>query len=133
MELSYATLWEGISDAIGDEDAIVTGTNRRTCTGYEDRTSHLARAFGEAGLGPGSKIGMYLWNGNEYLETQFAGMKIREVPININYRYLDDELLDLLDNCDAAALDFSAELAIGAAMRLLCPTRGCRPGMWVGP
>ena len=111
LELSYATLWEAISDKIGDEDAIVTGTNRRTWTEYEHRASRLAKAFGDAGLGPGSKIGMYLWNGNEYLETQFAGMKIRAVPININYRYLDDELLYLLDNSDAEALVFHTSLS----------------------
>ena len=111
MELSYATLWEAIADKIGDEDAIVTGTNRRTWTEYENRASRLAKAFSEAGLGVGSKIGIYLWNGNEYLESQFAGMKIRGVPININYRYLDEELLYLLDNSDAEALVFHTSLS----------------------
>ena len=67
-------------------------------------------AFGEAGLGPNSKVGLYLYNGNEYLETQFACMKGRSVAININYRYLDDELLYLLDNSDAEALVFHTSL-----------------------
>lgn len=111
MELSYATLWEAISDTIGDEDAIVTGPIRRTWSDYEGRASRLAKAFGDAGLGPDSKIGIYLWNGNEYLETQFASMKIRGVPININYRYLDDELLYLLENSDAEALVFHTSLS----------------------
>ena len=111
MDLHYATLWEGIADEIGDRDALVTGETRRSWTQYEDRAARLARAFGEAGLGRDSKIGMYLGNGNEYLETQFAGMKLRGVPININYRYLDDELLYLLENSDAEALVFHASLA----------------------
>ena len=51
-----------------------------------------------------------LYNGNEYLESQFACMKGRGVPININYRYLDDELLYLLDNSDAEALVFHTSL-----------------------
>ncbi len=42
-------------------------------------------------------MGLYLYNSSEYLETQFASMKGRGVPININYRYLDDELLYLLE------------------------------------
>ena len=128
MELSYATLWEAISDKIGDEDAIVTGRNRRTWTEYENRASRLAKAFGEAGLGPGSKIGMYLWNGNEYLETQFAGMKIRGIPININYRYLDDELLYLLDNSDAEALVFHTSLSDRVA-RVRDRAKGVR--LWI--
>ena len=110
MDLHYATLWEAISDTIGDRDAIVNGDVRRTWTEYDDRASRLASAFTGAGLGPDSKIGMYLYNGNEYLETQFAGMKLRGVPINVNYRYLDDELLYLLDNSDAEALVFHTSL-----------------------
>ena len=110
MDLHYATLWEAISDTIGDRDAIVNGDVRRTWTEYDDRASRLASAFAGAGLGPDSKIGMYLYNGNEYLETQFAGMKLRGVPINVNYRYLDDELLYLLDNSDAEALVFHTSL-----------------------
>jgi acyl-CoA synthetase (AMP-forming)/AMP-acid ligase II len=128
LELSYATLWESISDRIGDEDAIVTGTDRRTWTEYENRASRLAKAFGEAGLGPDSKIGMYLWNGNEYLEAQFAAMKIRGVPININYRYLDDELLYLLDNSDAEALVFHTSLSDRVA-RVKDRAKGVR--LWI--
>ena len=128
MELSYATLWEAIADKIGDEDAIVTGTNRRTWTEYENRASRLAKAFSEAGLGVGSKIGIYLWNGNEYLESQFAGMKIRGVPININYRYLDEELLYLLDNSDAEALVFHTSLSDRVA-RVKDRAKGVR--LWI--
>ena len=110
LELHYATLWEALSDEIGDRDAIVHGSQRRTWSEYETRAARLASAFLDAGLGADSKIGMYLYNGNEYLETQFAGMKIRGVPINVNYRYLDDELLYLLDNSDAEALVFHTSL-----------------------
>jgi len=110
MEKHFATLWEAVGDAIGDHEALVTGTTRRTWSEYDDRASRLAAAFGGAGLGPDSKVGLYLWNGNEYLESQFAAMKGRSVPVNINYRYLDDELLYLLDNSDAEALVFHTSL-----------------------
>ena len=53
---------------------------------------------------------MYLYNGNEYLETQFGGFKMRAVPVNVNYRYLDEELWYLLDNADAEALVFHSSL-----------------------
>jgi acyl-CoA synthetase (AMP-forming)/AMP-acid ligase II len=128
VDLSYATLWEAISDEMGDEDAIVTGANRRTWTEYEDRASRLAKAFADAGLGRDSKIGMYLFNGNEYLESQFASMKIRGVPININYRYLDDELLYLLENSDAEALVFHTSLSDRVA-RVKDRAKGVR--LWI--
>ena len=51
-----------------------------------------------------------MYNGNEYLEAQYGAFKIRGVPVNVNYRYLDDELWYLLDNADAEALVFHSSL-----------------------
>jgi len=111
MEIHYATLWEKYAELLADRDAVIHGTTRRSWAAYEDRAARLAAGFAAAGLGHDSKIGMYLFNGNEYLETQFAGMKLRGVPINVNYRYLDEELLYLLDNSDAEALVFHSSLS----------------------
>lgn len=108
--MHYATLWESLADTIGDRPAVVAGTTRRSWTEYESRSSRLASALADAGLGRDSKLGLYLYNGPEYLEAQFASMKGRGVPVNVNYRYLDDELLYLLDNSDAEALVFHSSL-----------------------
>ena len=56
------------------------------------------------GLGDDSKVGLYLHNSNEYLEAQYSVFKIKGVPINVNYRYKEDELVYLLDNADAEAV-----------------------------
>src|SRR5439155_3826646 len=72
--------------------------------------ARLAAGFVDLGLGPDSKIALYLYNGPEYLVSQFAGFKVRGVPINVNYRYLDDELLYLLDNSDAEVIVFHTSL-----------------------
>lgn len=110
MEMHAATVWEAISDVVGDAPAISCGDTHRTWGEYENRAARLAASFVQAGLKPDSKIGIFLYNSNEYLETQFAGFKMRGVPINVNYRYLDDELLYLLDNADAEALVFHSSL-----------------------
>ena len=110
MELHYATLWESIADTIPTETAVVHGDTTRTWAQYDDRAARLAAAYTAAGLGPDSKIGLYLYNGIEYLEAQYGGFKVRGVPVNVNYRYLDDELWYLLDNADAEALVFHSSL-----------------------
>jgi fatty-acyl-CoA synthase len=110
MELHFATVWEAITDQIGDTTAVVHGDVRRTWTEFDERSARLAAAFADAGLGPDSKIGLYLYNGNEYLEAQYAAFKMRGVAVNVNYRYLDDELWYLLDNADAEALVFHSSL-----------------------
>ena len=104
MELHYATIWESIADTIPGATAVVHGDTIRTWAEYDERAARLASAFAAAGLGHDSKIGLYMYNGNEYLEAQYAGFKVRGVPVNVNYRYLDDELWYLLDNADAEAL-----------------------------
>jgi fatty-acyl-CoA synthase len=111
MEMHFATVWESIADEIPDATALIHGDQRRTWSEYEQRAARLAQAYTAAGLGPNSKIGMYLYNCNEYLEVQFAGFKMRGVPVNVNYRYLDEELWYLLDNSDAEALVFHRSLA----------------------
>ncbi len=110
MEMHYATIWEGIADAIPDATALVQGEVRRSWADFDQRASHLAGAFLEAGLGEGSKVGQFLYNSPEFMESYFAALKIRAVPFNVNYRYLDDELLYLLDNADAEALVFHSSL-----------------------
>lgn len=110
MEMHFATVWESLTDELGDQLALIHGDIRRTWTEYDDRAARLAAAFVAAGLGPDSKIGLYLYNGPEYLEAQYGGMKMRGVPVNVNYRYLDEELWYLLDNSDAEAILFHSSL-----------------------
>jgi len=110
MEMHFATVWESIADLIGDDTAIVHGDTRRTWHEFDERAARVAAAYVAAGLRPDSKIALFLYNGNEYLEAQFGAFKMRGVPINVNYRYLDEELWYLLDNSDAEAIVFHASL-----------------------
>ena len=110
MEAHLATLWESFADAIGDREALVCGESRCTWHEFDDRAARLAAAFAAAGLKTDSKVSQYLYNSNEYLESQYAAFKLRAVPVNINYRYLDDELLYLLDNSDSEILVFHTSL-----------------------
>jgi fatty-acyl-CoA synthase len=110
MEMHIATVWESIADAIGDTPTITNGGTTRTWAEFDDRAARLASAFTAAGLGPDSKVALYLYNSNEYQEAQYGVFKMRGVPINVNYRYLDEELRYLLDNSDAEAIVFHTSL-----------------------
>ena len=110
MEFHFATVWESLADELGDLTAVVHGERRFTWHEFDERSARVAAAFSAAGLGPDTKIGLYLYNGNEYLEAHYAAFKMRGVPINVNYRYLDEELVYLLDNADAEALVFHSSL-----------------------
>jgi len=110
MERHLATVWESVADVVGDDVVVVQGDVRRTWTEFDDRAARLGSALLHAGLEAGSKVAQYLYNSPEYLESYAAALKIRAVPVNVNYRYLDEELLYLLDNSDAEALVFHSSL-----------------------
>ena len=110
MEMHFATVWEAIADAIPERAALVHGETRRSWRELDDRAARLARALQELGIGPDAKVAQYLYNGNEYLESCFAALKLGAVPINASYRYLEDELVYLLDNADVEVLFFHAAL-----------------------
>ncbi len=110
MTLMLADIWEAVADALPDQTALVQGTRHVTWRDYEDRAARLATALGEAGLGPDAKVGLFLFNSPEYAEAHFASFKMRAVPVNVNYRYLDEELAYLLDNVDCEALVYHTSL-----------------------
>jgi fatty-acyl-CoA synthase len=110
MELHPATLWESLSDAVPDREALVQGARRVTWREFEDRSARLAGALAEAGIGAGAKVGQLLYNAPEYLESYFAALKLRAVPFNVNYRYTAHEVGYLLANADAEALVYHASL-----------------------
>ena len=111
MEAHYATVWEAVADSIPGEDAIVQGERRLAWGDFEARAARLAGAFAEAGVGRDGKVALYLFNSPEYMEAYFAAFKLRAIPVNVNYRYLDDELHYLLENSDSEVVVFHSSLA----------------------
>ena len=111
MDVSFGTVWEAIAAALPDAVAISEPGRDYTYGEFDERSARLAAALADAGVGPGDKVGCYLYNGAAYLEAVFAAFKIGAVPVNANYRYTQGELSALLADADAAALIFSGELA----------------------
>ena len=108
MNLDFASVWEMISDIVPDNDALICGDEVVTWKEYDEKSSKIATALSAAGLQANSKAGLYLNNSNEYLIAQNAIFKIGGIPINVNYRYVAEELIYLLDNSDSEAVFYHA-------------------------
>jgi 3-oxocholest-4-en-26-oate---CoA ligase len=108
---NLADCFESIADAQADTPALVQGDTRISWGALDDRAARLASAFAAFGLEPESKVAFYLHNGTEYVEATYATFKARAAHVNVNYRYLDDELHYLLDNSDAEVVLFDGYLA----------------------
>mgnify|MGYP006185111631 CR=1 FL=1 len=107
---SWATLWEALAAKQPDHVAVVIGDTHIRWRDLDDRASRIASLLTEFGVGHDAKVGQLLFNCPEYLETAYASFKVRASTVNVNYRYLDEELLYLLDNSDAEALFFHSSL-----------------------
>jgi len=109
--MNLASMWEAVADRLPEKTAQVHGDQHIRFRDFESRAARLAGCFTAHGVGAGSKVAMYLFNCNEYLETCFAAMKLCAVPVNVNYRYLADELHYLVDNSEAEVLIYHGALA----------------------
>ncbi len=110
MDGNYASLFESVADAVPDRPAIVHGEIRATYREIDVRGSRLAAAFAALGVGRDAKVASYLYNCPEYVEGVISTFKLRAIPVNVNYRYVADELEYLLDNADAEILLFHGSL-----------------------
>ena len=108
---SWATLWEAIADDLPDHAAVVVGDRRLTWRELDQRAARLATGLAGLGVGPDVKVAQLLYNCPEYLETVYAAFKLRAVPLNVNHRYLADEIVHVLGNADAEVLVFHGSLA----------------------
>jgi acyl-CoA synthetase (AMP-forming)/AMP-acid ligase II len=111
MQFNMADLFEGVVDAVPDREALYAEGRRLTFAELDARANRLAHHFQSVGVQPGDHIGCHMMNGTEYLETMIALFKIRAVPVNVNFRYVEDELLYLYKDADLKGVVFDTEFA----------------------
>ncbi|WP_433854925.1 acyl-CoA synthetase [Streptomyces kronopolitis] len=122
MEFNLADLFESIVDTVPDREALVyvehpgSGAEQRLTYAELDRAANrLAHHLAAHGIGPGQHVGLHLYNGVGYLQALYACLKIRAVPVNVNYRYVEEELAYLYRDADLTALVFDAEFTARVA------------------
>ena len=124
MAYTLADLNEAIAAAVPEREAIVTATRRLTWGELRDRSRRLAHVLAGAGLGCRRErdglapwesgqdhVALYLYNGHEYLEGMIGAAKARAASFNVNYRYVEDELLYLLRDAQTRAIIYHASFA----------------------
>ena len=124
MGFNLAEINEAIAAAIPDRECLVFRDRRLTWREFNQRTRRLANFLISRGLGchqpraglqnfesGQDHLGIYLHNGNEYLEGMVGAYKARVAPFNVNYRYVENELIYLLNDADCFALIYHARFA----------------------
>ena len=111
MAFNLADLAEHTVDVVPDRTAIVCGDRTVTFAELEARANRLAHHLAAQGIGERDHVAIYSYNSVEYVEAMLAAYKLRAVPINVNYRYVADELVYLFDNADVVACIHQAGFA----------------------
>ncbi|HTO01804.1 MAG TPA: acyl-CoA synthetase [Microthrixaceae bacterium] len=123
-QFNLATVSEVVAAAVPDREALIYGNVRLTFSQLADRTRRLASYLHSQGLGAHTEraelqnhesgqdhLAMFLYNGNEYIEGMLGSYKARVAPFNVNYRYVNEELLYLLTDANATAVMYHATFA----------------------
>ena len=121
---NLATVFSTVARAVPEQEVLVWRDRRLTYRALDERADGLAHFLVERGLGCHTErsalaghesgqdhLGLYLRNGNEYLEGMVGGYRARVAPFNVNFRYVEEELLYLLADARTRALVYHAEFA----------------------
>lgn len=129
MGWNYGDILDGVGKVVPeDRPALIHGERVTTWADFNRRTNNLARRFLNRGLQAGDKVAFYMRNRPAYSEVLGACFKARLVHVNVNYRYVDEELRYILDNSDSRIVVYDAEFADHVrALRPALPD----VGLWV--
>jgi fatty-acyl-CoA synthase len=121
---NLSTVFDRVATAVPDQEVLVWRDRRLSYREMNTRIDGIAHFLVEQGLGTHTEreqlaghesgqdhLGIYLRNGNEYLESMVAGYRARVAPFNVNYRYVEEELVYLLTDARTSALVYHAEFA----------------------
>ncbi len=124
VEFDLSTVFRTVAETIPDHKVWIWRDRRLTYAQMDARIDGVAHYLVEQGLGCHTErdqlsghesgqdhIGLYVRNGNEYFEAMVAGYRARVAPFNVNYRYVEEELLYLLGDSKARALVYAGEFA----------------------
>ena len=111
MEFNLADLFERVADTAPDRLALVAGDRRLTYAQLDERANRVGHALLDGGARAGQHVGIHAHNRAEWVEAMIGCYKARLVPVNVNYRYVVEELRYLFDNADLVALFFESQFA----------------------
>ncbi|MDT5390570.1 MAG: 3-oxocholest-4-en-26-oate---CoA ligase [Mycobacterium sp.] len=121
---NLSEVFRTVSEAIPEHTYVVWRDRRLSYAEADARIDGFARYLTSVGLGCHTErdaleghesgqdhLGIYLRNGNEYLEAMTGSYRARVAPFNVSYRYVEEELVYLLTDSKAKALIYPAEFA----------------------
>lgn len=109
MSINLADCFEGLADTLGDREAIVFEGQRRTYAQLDEEANQVGNFLMSIGVGHNDHVAMHMRNCLEFFNGLVGTLKVRAVPVNINFRYTQAELVYLYNNSDSKVLFVETE------------------------
>jgi fatty-acyl-CoA synthase len=127
---NLADLWETLCDAGPDAECLVAPPVRHTRGSLDAAANRIANHLVSNGVQPGERVGIYSRNRAEYVEALLGCWKCAAVPVNINWRYVADELRYVIADAELVAMIVEDEYL--TVLDELGFARRVRMGEWAG-
>ena len=115
---------KAVAAAIPDRELLIQGEQRYSYAQVMERSNRLAAYLHSRGLGCHTErsaiaghevgqdlLGIYAYNGNEFVEALLGTFGARVAPFNVKFRYVKSELQYLLADSGATALIYHSAFA----------------------
>jgi fatty-acyl-CoA synthase len=112
MAWNYGDILDAVGTAVpADKPCLIHDDTIVSWGEFNRRSNNLARRFLNRGAQASDKVAFYMRNCPAYLEALGACFKARLTHVNVNYRYVDNELWYILDNSDSKIVVYGSEFA----------------------
>jgi acyl-CoA synthetase (AMP-forming)/AMP-acid ligase II len=124
QQFTVPAVLDAVAAELGDRVLLTQSDRRFSYSEVVERSNRLASYLHARGLGCHTRrdtlagheigqdmVGIYAYNGNEFVEGLLGAFRARVAPFNVNYRYVKDELHYLLADSGATALIYHAAFA----------------------
>jgi len=104
MQFNLADVFESVAAAVPDRTALTYEGEHFTYAQLDAEANKVAHFLDDVGIAPGDHVALFLKNSVEHVTSILGLIKVRAVPINVNYRYTPAELEYIFTNSDSAAV-----------------------------
>lgn len=112
MSWNFASLVSAVGkSSLASRTALIHGKLAINYGELDQRSDAIGSYFTSLKLKPGAHIGHLMRNSNAYIETFIGCGKAAMTHVNINYRYLADELAALCKSLDIQVIVYDAEFS----------------------
>ena len=104
MKFNLADIFEAVVDAVPERILLSYEGDQTSYAEMDGQANQVAHLFAANGIGAYDHVALFLKNSVEHVQSLLGLIKIRAVPVNVNYRYTATELEYIFTNSDARGI-----------------------------